>query len=98
MAECEEKKVILEKINAIVDRLCITECETNVNVIDIQSLKENKASTDEKFNRIFDLLGEIKDAIKVKNNRLPNFIYTVGGMITGSVVVSVLLSVIAKYD
>ncbi len=91
------------EIKGILNRLERTENKTDQNTSDIRELKENKAGTDEKFLRVFELLSELKKsidkiqvAIEVKNERLPNFIYSVTGMVLGGVLVGVIVWMLTK--
>jgi len=103
MAGCENHNVTMEKIKILSDRLDKTEKKTDINASDIQKLKENKASSDEKFDRIFSLLGDLKDsideiqkAIKEKNERLPTLVYSVAGMVIGGSLSGMLVWLITK--
>jgi len=103
VADCEEKKVILEKIDSIIDRLNKTEDKTDINTTDIQNLKQSNVSTDEKFTRVFELLCELKEgmtdirkAIEMKNERLPTLIYTVGGIVLGGSISGVIVFILTK--
>ena len=87
---CEQHDVILEKLKTVIERLDKTEEETRTNTKDIQYLKEHKVSNEEKFERVFELLAELKDTlsdiqqtIKEKNERLPTLVYSVAGMVIG---------------
>lgn len=98
-----ELGTITSKLESIIHRLDKTEDKTDQNAADIQELKENKASTDEKFNRVFELLSDLKGsidkiqkAIEVKNERLPNFIYSVTGMVLGGVLTGVVVWILTK--
>ena len=103
MAGCENHNVTMEKIKILSDRLDKTEKKTDINASDIQKLKENKVSSDEKFDRIFSLLGDLKDsideiqkAIKEKNERLPTLVYSVAGMVIGGSLSGMLVWLITK--
>ena len=103
MAGCEDHNVVLEKIETLCKRLDKTENRTDLNTTDIQTLKENKATNDEKFDRVFYLLGELKSSIdsigktlKEKNERLPNMVYSVGGVIIGSVFSGMMVWLLTK--
>ena len=103
MAGCEDHNVVLEKIQTLTDRLEKTEKKTDINTSDIQKLKENKATSDEKFDRIFSLLGDLKDsideiqkAIKEKNERLPTLVYSVAGMVIGGSLSGLVVWLITK--
>jgi len=103
MAGCENHNVTMEKIKILSDRLDKTEKKTDINASDIQKLKENKVSSDEKFDRIFSLLGDLKDsideiqkAIKEKNERLPTLFYSVAGMVIGGSLSGMLVWLITK--
>jgi len=91
-------EVVIEKINTLTARMDKTESKTDQNTEDIQDLKQNKASTDEKFNRVFELLGEIKDAIQRKNERLPALMYTIAGVVAGGLIVGVIMWLITKWN
>lgn len=101
--ECTKHDVVLEKIKTLEDRLHKTEKKTDINTSDIQSLKENKASSDEKFDRIFSLLGDLKNsideiqkAIKEKNDRLPTLVYSVAGMVIGGSLSGLIVWLLTK--
>ena len=96
MAECEEKKVIMASIKALSDIVEDEKAERKTNTADIQKLQIDKGVSDEKIDQVFKILKEIKDAIQVKNERLPNFIYSVGGAIAGGTIVGVLLWLITR--
>jgi len=75
-----------EKVEGILTRLDKTEVKTDRNIDDIQELKQHKASNDQKFERVFELLGELKKSmdkiqksIEKKNDRLPTLVYSVAG-------------------
>ena len=98
MAGCENHNVIEEKLKTIVERLDKTESKTDENSAKIQALEQNKASNDEKFERVFQLLGDLKDSIKdiqkaieVKNERLPAMMYSIGGVVVGSSISGVIV-------
>ena len=103
MAGCEEHNVVIEKIKVLTERMEKTERKTDINTCDINELKQNKASNDEKFERVFELLGElkyslteIKDSIQKRNDRLPTLVYSVGGMVIGSVLSGVIVLWLTK--
>lgn len=100
---CEQHDVVLEKLKTINDRLDKTEKETRTNTKDIQYLKEHKVSNEEKFERVFELLAELKDTlsdiqqtIKEKNERLPTLVYSVAGMVIGGSLSGVIVWVLTK--
>jgi len=66
-------------------------------------LKQVKAGNDEKFEHIFRLLGDLKDSIgdigkilKEKNERLPNLVYSISGVVIGSIMSGVIVWLITK--
>ena len=94
---------IASEIKNIILRLDKTESKTNDNTKHIQDLRENKASTDEKFMRVFELLGDLKSsideiqkAIKERNERLPTLVYSVAGMVLGGSISGVLVWLLTK--
>lgn len=100
---CEEHKLILEKIKQLENRADDHENDIKGNSKDIQRLKENKATNDEKFERVFQLLGELKNSVdnvvkslKERNERLPNAVYAISGAVVGSVMSGVILWLITK--
>lgn len=100
---CEEHNVIIERMAMIIDRLDKTEAKTDKNTEDINHLQRNKASNDQKFERVFELLGELKEsmgkiekAISRKNDRLPTMMYSVAGVIAGSVISGVIMWIVTR--
>lgn len=87
---------LISDIKTLVDRMDKTENKTDQNTRDIQTLKENNASYAEKFERVFELLTEIKDELKAKNERLPILIYSVVGMVIGGSISGVIVWLITK--
>jgi chromosome segregation ATPase len=101
--ECTKHDVVLEKIKTIEDRLHKTEKKTDTNTSDIQSLKENKVSSDEKFERIFSLLADLKESIdniqksiEKKNDRLPTLVYSIAGMIIGGSLSGIIVFLLTR--
>ena len=100
---CEQHDVILEKLKTVIERLDKTEKETRLNTKDIQYLKEHKVSNEEKFERVFELLAELKDTlsdiqqtIKEKNERLPTLVYSVAGMVIGGSLSGLIVFLVTK--
>lgn len=101
--DCGEHNVVLERIKTLSERMNNTEKETQNNTKELQALKENKATNDERFDRVFYLLGELKNSIdeigkslKEKNDRLPNMVFAVVGTVMGSVTTGVILWLITR--
>lgn len=94
---------IAAEIKNIILRLDKTETQTKDNTVHIQDLRENKASTDEKFTRVFELLGDLKEsmtkiqkAIEKKNERLPSLLYAIAGIVIGSTISGVIMWIVTK--
>lgn len=84
-----------EKLQAIDERLKTVEKFANKKTecfeIRITNLERRTDVVDERFNQVFDKLDSIIKILNDKNTKLPNLMWTVGGIILGSVISGVIL-------
>lgn len=73
------------------------------NTDEIESLKQRMSKlerrsdvSDERFKQVFDKLDEIIGILKERENRIPNLVYSISGMVIGGVASGVIMWLIAN--